>query len=162
VRTTLVLGLGNSILSDDAVGLHVAAGLQACINQPEVRVCQAEVGGLNLLELLAGYDRIIIIDAIQTRNGTPGDIYRLGWDSLSCTRRTCMTHGIDLAAVIKLGQHLRLAMPKDIIIFAIEARDIQTIGERMSPEVQQAVPLCIEKIRQLLSEEPAVAQPGPA
>lgn len=76
MEKTLVLGLGNPILSDDGVGLRVAAGLEGRLGEG-VTVIEASLAGLDLLELLSGYDRAIIIDAIQTEGGQPGRIYRL-------------------------------------------------------------------------------------
>ena len=73
---TLVLGLGNPILSDDGIGCHVALALKEKLKEPEVDVLEASIAGLDFLDLLAHYDRAIIIDAIQTREGTPGQIYR--------------------------------------------------------------------------------------
>ena len=66
---TLVLGLGNPILSDDGVGLRVARAVESQLSQQEITVMETSMGGLSLLDLLTGYDRAIIIDAIQTRGG---------------------------------------------------------------------------------------------
>ena len=151
---TLVLGLGNPILSDDGVGLRVAAGLKAVVDQPDISIVQTELGGLNLLELLVGYDRAIIIDAIQTHKGKPGHIHRLTPDSLQGTRHTDSTHGIDFASIIELGKRLGLAMPREILIFAIEAKDVYSFGEDCSPEVKEAIPVCIDQIVQIIKDNP--------
>ena len=143
---TLVMGLGNPILSDDGVGLKVAAGIKAAIDRPDVSILETE------LELLAGYDRAIIVDAIKTRKGKPGHIYKLKPDSIAGTRHTNSTHGIDFAATIELGKRLGMDLPKDIIIFAIEAEDVHTFSEDCGLPVKQAIPVCIDKITQMLKE----------
>jgi len=74
---TLILGLGNPILSDDGVGVGVAGELEGRLDQQEVTVVETSMAGLSLLDLLIGYDRVIIIDAIQTVGGKAGQIYRL-------------------------------------------------------------------------------------
>ena len=74
---TLVLGLGNPILSDDSVGFRVAQLLRSRLDQREVTVLETGVAGLNLLDLLVGYDKAVIIDAIQTVEGKAGDVYHL-------------------------------------------------------------------------------------
>jgi hydrogenase maturation protease len=66
---TLVLGLGNPILTDDKVGIHVVrAAAGHCSPANGVTFAEASVGGLRLLDLLAGYDRAVMVDAIQTRS----------------------------------------------------------------------------------------------
>lgn len=74
---TLILGLGNPILSDDGVGLGVAEELEGRLDQQEVTVVETSMAGLSLRDLLIAYDRVIIIDAIQTVGGKAGQIYRL-------------------------------------------------------------------------------------
>ena len=69
---TLILGLGNPILTDDGVGCHVAMALKDRLKGPEVDVMEASIAGLDFLDLLTAYDRAIIIDAIQTDEGQPG------------------------------------------------------------------------------------------
>ncbi|MGB2852819.1 MAG: hydrogenase maturation protease, partial [Dehalococcoidia bacterium] len=66
---TLVLGLGNPILSDDAVGLRVVEELEGRVDQQEVKLVETTVAGLGLLDFLTGHDRAIIIDSIQTVGG---------------------------------------------------------------------------------------------
>ncbi len=55
---TLVLGLGNPLLGDDAVGLRVAASLRGRL-PPDVELDEDYCGGLRLMERLAGYDRAV-------------------------------------------------------------------------------------------------------
>jgi hydrogenase maturation protease len=147
---TLVLGLGNPILGDDGVGLRVAARLKAEVDLPNVFISETESEGITLLELLVGYDRAIIIDAIQTPRGKPGQIHRLSTASLYCTRHTSSTHGIDFATLIDLGKKLNLALPEKIIIFGIEIEDISTFSEKCSPPVEKAIPIYVAKIKRLL------------
>jgi hydrogenase maturation protease len=149
---TLVLGLGNSILRDDGVGLRVAAGIKAAYNRPEVKTLETESGGINLLDWLVGYDRAIIIDAIRTPQGKPGQIYQLRPGSLYGTLHTDSTHGLDFVSVLDLGRKLGLAMPREITIFAIEAQDVNTFGEDCSQEVRLAIPTCIEKVVRFIKD----------
>ena len=139
---TLVLGLGNPILSDDGVGCRVAAALNDRLHEPGIEVLEAAVAGLDVLDILTGYDKTIIIDAIQTRAGTPGQIYRLEADALADTRHAATPHDVNLATALELGRRLGLPLPRQIIIFAIEAGDVTSFGEECTPEVTRAVPAC--------------------
>jgi hydrogenase maturation protease len=148
---TLILGLGNPILTDDAAGLRVAAELKRRINQPDITVMETEAGGINLLDLIVGYDRVIIIDAILTGTEDVGRVSRLTPETLRKARHLNSTHGIDFTGLIDLGRKMGLGLPPDIIIFAIGVEDVETFGERCTPDVEKAIPLCAEEIMRLIA-----------
>jgi Ni,Fe-hydrogenase maturation factor len=52
------------ILSDDGIGCHIAHKLQDIIQEPEISVMEASVGGLDFLDILSGYDKAIIMASI--------------------------------------------------------------------------------------------------
>jgi hydrogenase maturation protease len=145
-RKTLILGLGNPILSDDGAGCRAALTLKEKIHTPDVDVIEAGIAGLDLLDLLNGYDRAIIIDAIQTEKGKPGKIYRFGPDALADTRHTGNPHDTNIATALELGKKLKLKLPKEIIIFAIEAKDVTSFSEECTPAVRKAIPECVEMV----------------
>jgi hydrogenase maturation protease len=148
----LVLGLGNPILSDDGVGPAVARELESRLGPETVTVAEASLGGLNLLELIIGYDYVVIIDAIKTEDGQPGQVYRLDPQALTSTRYTTSTHDVNLATALEFGKKLGLDLPREIIIFAIEVTDTETFGESFTPAVAAAIPACtamiVEEIRE--------------
>jgi hydrogenase maturation protease len=140
------LGLGNSVLRDDGVGLYVAAELKKRINQPDIEVLETGVAGLSLLDLLVGYDKAIIIDAIQTVGGNAGQIYRLNPKAFDTALHTALAHGIDFPTALEFGRKLGLHLPQQITIFAIEASDVTTFSEECTPEVQKAIPTSVEMV----------------
>jgi len=143
---TLILGLGNSLLCDDGVGIYVAAELKNRVNRPELTVMETGVAGLSLLDLLVGYDRAIIIDAIQTVGGKAGQIYRLDPKAFDTALHTASAHGIDFTTALEFGKKLGLPLPQEIVIFAVEASDVSTFNEECTPEVKQAIPVCVEMV----------------
>jgi len=145
---TLILGLGNPILSDDGVGIRVARALEGRLNQPNVNVMETSVAGLDFLELLVGYDRAIIIDAIQTNEGKAGQVYRLEPEAFNATRHASTPHDVNFATALELGKRLGLALPQQIIIFAIEVENVTTFGEECTPKVREAIPVCVEMVIQ--------------
>ena len=108
------------------------------------------VAGLSLLDLLVGYERAIIIDAIQTVGGKAGQIYRLDPKAFDTALHTASAHGIDFTTALEFGKKLGLPLPQQIVIFAIEASDIRTFSEECTPEVQKAIPTCVEMVLQEL------------
>ena len=150
---TLVLGLGNSILTDDGVGCFVARELEGRLSNKGVKIVESSVGGLGLLDLLAGYDKAIIIDAIQTEEGKPGQIYCLGTEAFGTTKHVTSPHDVDFFTALELGKKLGLDLPRKIVIFAIEAVDVNTFSEECTPEVREAIPLCAKMVLQELNLE---------
>ena len=147
---TLVLGLGNPILTDDGVGPRVAKELEGRLDQQEATVTETSLAGLNMLDLLAGYDRAIIIDAIQTVGGKAGQIYQLDLEAFDATRHAASPHDVNFATALELGNQLGLALPSQIDIFAIEVADTSRFSEECTPKVTEAIPLCVEMIVQEL------------
>jgi hydrogenase maturation protease len=142
--------LGNSLLSDDGVGLAIAAELKSRLDQSDITVMETSVAGLSLLDLLVGYDRAIIIDAIQTLDGKPGQIYRLDPEAFDTTRRTISPHDVNFTTALEFGKKVGLPLPQEIVIFAIEASDVSTFSEECTPQVTRAIPTCVEMVLQEL------------
>ena len=143
---TLVLGLGNPILGDDSIGLCVARALEGKLNQQSATVMEASLSGLNLLEQLVGFDKAIIIDAIQTRGGKAGQIYRLEPEAFNTTRRTLASHDVSFTSALELGKKLGLALPRQIVIFAIEVAKIGTFSEQCTQEVESSIPAVVNMV----------------
>jgi hydrogenase maturation protease len=143
---TLVLGLGNPILCDDSVGWQVVDCLKARLNGQDVALKQSSASGISLLEEIIGYEHLIIIDAVQTQGGQPGKISRLEPADFDTTPRTASTHGLSFTRALEIGKKLGLSLPGQVIIFAIEARDVSTFSERCTPEVEKAIPLCVDMV----------------
>lgn len=146
---TLVLGIGNPILSDDSAGIKAAQAVAAKVSDPQVRVAETSEAGLSLLDAIVGYDRVIIIDTVQTGKGRAGQIYRLSPENFSFAKHFSSPHQVNLITALELGRSLGLAVPQQIVIFAVEAQDISNFGERCTPEVEQAIP---ELVRMVLQE----------
>ena len=148
---TLILGLGNLILSDDGVGIRVAEELKGRLNQPEVTVMESSLAGLSLLDLLVNFDRAIIIDTIQTKGGKVGQVYRLEPGAFDATQHAATPHDVNFATALELGNRLGLPLPRQIIIFAIEVKDITTFSEKCTPKVEQVIPVVTDMVIQELN-----------
>jgi len=146
---TLVLGMGNPILSDDGVGIKVAQEVGKQLNHPQVTIAETSEAGLRLLDSIVGYDKVIIIDAVQTEKGQVGQIYRMEPQDFSSAKYFPSPHQINLTTALELGKMLNLAMPQKITIFAVEAKDVTSFSEKCTPEVEQAIP---EVVKMVLEE----------
>ncbi|MBN1336797.1 MAG: hydrogenase maturation protease [Deltaproteobacteria bacterium] len=141
---TLVLGMGNPILADDAVGVRLARAAGGAFGgRPDLTVVEeCSVGGLEVLEVLQGYDRVVVLDAIRTRGGTPGDWYRFTAEALKETSNLRNVHDVNLATALALGRTLGMPVPPDceIHVFAVEILDDLTFSERMTDALEAAWP----------------------
>jgi len=143
---TLILGLGNPILGDDGVGYQVAMTLKERLVMPDVDIKEAGIAGLDFLDMINGYKRVIIIDAIQTENGKPGRIYRFGMDELANTRHSGTPHDVNIATALELGKKLKLKLPREITIYAIEVKDVTSFSEECTPRIKRAIPECVKMV----------------
>jgi hydrogenase maturation protease len=145
-RRTVVLGMGNPILTDDSVGVRLARDVASYVaGRPGVDVVEeCSVGGLNLLDLLTGYDRAVILDAIHTRDGEPGDCYAFTATALRATVNLSNVHDANVATALALGRRLghRLPRDEDIHVFAVEVADDLTFGTELSGDLAPHYPAC--------------------
>ena len=99
-----------------------------------------------LLELLAGFDKLIIIDSIKTEQGKPGELYKLELEDLKPPMYFSSSHGIDIATAVELGQRVGYKMPKYISLYAVEIKDNSTFGEECTKEIEGRIPFIIKQI----------------
>lgn len=146
----LILGMGNPILSDDAVGVMLAADLNRLLgSKGDVDIIEeCSVGGLNLLDYLTGYSRVVVLDAIHTKGGEPGDLYYFRATELRHTAHLSNVHDANFATSLTLGRKLghRLPRDQDIHVFAIEVMDDRTFGTELTPALARAYPQCLHQV----------------
>ncbi|KPK03428.1 MAG: hypothetical protein AMJ56_19155 [Anaerolineae bacterium SG8_19] len=150
---TLVVGLGNPILTDDGVGVKVAYEVEralASVDREDVTVTEASVGGLRLMEMMIGYDRVILVDALTGCNGNvPGKVHRMTLGDLrniSPTQHSACAHDTSLVTALELGSQMELPLPNEISIFAIEVENVIDFCEESTPAVAAAIPEVVEAV----------------
>jgi len=141
---TLILGIGNPILTDDGVGIKIAQKLKE--ENPELEVLETSEAGIALLDLVTGYDKLIIIDSIKTEKGKPGDLYKLGLEDLQPSKDLSSSHGIGIATAFELGQRLGYSVPKYTSIYAVNIKDNTTFGESCTQEIKDKIPFIAGQI----------------
>jgi hydrogenase maturation protease len=143
---TLLLGLGNDLLTDDAIGLRVAIeARQRVADRKNVSVAETTEMGLALLDLVIGFETLIIVDAIQTEDAAPGFVHELELDDLK-RLPPISPHFLGIGELLALGRELGLAVPSHVKIFGIEVQDPFTIGTQMTPPLNAALPHIVDQI----------------
>lgn len=150
ILRTLVLGLGNTICGDDGVGIGIARALKEDVCGLEAEVTETTAAGIGLLDLIMGYDRLIVVDAIQTKDGEAGQVYRLGLEDLPASLHSATLHDVDLTTALELGRRLGMGMPREVIIYAVEVADVATFREGCTPEVERSIPVAARLVLQEL------------
>jgi len=152
LKKTLILGVGNYILSDDGLSVHVLERLQADNLIPDdIQMIDGGTCGLDLLQYLEGVSNLIIIDAIKTRDGTPGSIIRLDGDQIPAYLSLKISpHDIGLPDLLATAK-LRDLYPENIVAFGIQPASLE-LGVDLSPEVAANVDALIELIKKEVTE----------
>lgn len=150
-KKTLILGLGNPILTDDGVGVLVAESVRSRLpKDTHINITEVSVGGLTLMESMIGYDRVILIDAFQRLgDNNPGVVHRMSLEdlrSISPTQHSASPHDASLVTALETGQRMGLPLPKDITIFAIEVENVMDFSDQPTPSVAAVIPQVTEAV----------------
>jgi hydrogenase maturation protease len=139
----LVLGLGNDILGDDAVGLLAARQLRSLLPET-VDVVESGGGGLDLLDALEGYERALLLDAILTGKHPPGTILEFSAEDFKKDDAPS-PHYAGLPTVIQLAESLGICFPTIFQIVAVEVENPYEVLEGLSKPVEASLPAVIER-----------------
>ena len=134
---TLVLGLGNELAADDAVGVLVTRAVRPHL-AGVADVVASSASGMALIEILAGYDRAIVVDSIRTGRNPPGTITELGLEEIGRVVAPSL-HQAGLPEMAAVAERLGLGFPSETRVLAVEVLDPYTLGGPVSPPVAAAV-----------------------
>jgi hydrogenase maturation protease len=141
---TLVLGLGNELAGDDAVGVLAARALRDELGDA-ADVVESSASGLALIEVLAGYDRAVVIDSIVTGRASPGTITEMGLDEVGRVVAPSLHHA-GLPELAAVAERLGLGFPSTTRVLAVEVVDPYTLGAALSPPVAAALDGLISRV----------------
>ena len=149
---TLILGLGNDLLGDDAVGLLAARELSKRLcGRDNVDVIESSCHGVALLDHFIGYQRAIVLDSVQTGKYPPGTVISITPSGLKRSLAPS-PHYCGLPEMFELADKLGIEFPQEVVIFAVEVKDPHTIGGRISEEVRGALPELVRRVEEVLGE----------
>jgi hydrogenase maturation protease len=144
-----VLGLGNEILADDALGLLAARELAKLFPPDEVEVVESSESGLHLLDHVTNVPCLVVIDSVQTGRAAPGTIFEVREQDVRAAPGNS-AHGTGLFDALALARKLGLPVPSEVVILAVEAADCFTLGGPMHPAVAAALPQVVEQAKALI------------
>jgi hydrogenase maturation protease len=154
---TLVIGLGNPILGDDGVGWKVAEELSSVVgHQLSIEVDTASLGGLSLMERILGYDRVVLVDSMETGQGQVGSVRTFSLAALPdpMAGHSASAHDTSLITALKTAESIGADIPKQVDVVAVEAQNVYDFSEELSPPVAAAVPKAVQAVLDLLQGAP--------
>lgn len=147
---TLILGVGNLLLQDEGVGIHVIHALEKETLPSDIHLLDGGTGGFHLIGWIENYDRIIMVDATLD-NHPPGTIRLITPRYSSDFPPLMSAHEIGLKDMIEVMQLSAGKLP-EIQLLVVSVVNISRIGMKLSPPVEAAVPVIVSKIKALIRQ----------
>ena len=145
----LILGIGNYLMGDEGIGVHLAERL-ALEKLPEgVDVVDGGTGGFHLLEYFESYPNVILVDATLDTNPV-GTIRKIKPKFAMDFPQAMSTHDIGMKDLVNALQILGTMPVIDLFVVSIES--IQQQGITLTPEIEAIVPLLKDKVKELMHE----------
>jgi hydrogenase maturation protease len=158
----VIIGVGNLLLKDEGVGVHVAQELQKKGLPSAVEVHDGGVAGMGLLDLFGGASKVLLIDAADM-NLEPGAIVRFTPEELVSEKSgpRFSAHDVGLLEVLELARALGNC-PPEVVIFGIQPKEMSW-GTELSAEVRASIPkvtdLILKEINQVSEDFLATENP---
>ena len=152
-RRALVLFLGNTLLSDDRIGLIVGETLKEKLESEGHEVEILEKTGFSLVDYLENRDEAVIVDSVMTGRHQVGQVVSLGLDDFE-QYAPFTSHYVGISEALRLMRQLDLNPPKRLRILGIEVEDPYTISEKISDKLTSRLnELALEVHKMISSSE---------
>lgn len=142
LKKTLILGLGNILMQDEGVGVRVVEAMRDVPLPSGVDLLDGGTAGLSLLELMEGYDRVIVVDAVEA-GAEPGAIFKFRPEDLAAMPNVQLIsfHQVGLMDVLQLAESV--GQRPEVVIIGVQPASLNW-GTELTPQLQDAVPRVIE------------------
>ena len=136
----VVLGIGNTILTDEAAGVRAVEALEQTYKvPPNVQVIDGGTSGMEMIEDLSNLDFLVVVDVVKT-GAAPGTVVKIAGDEIPVFfRRKLSPHQIALPDVLA-SLELLDTMPKEIVVLGVEPVSLE-LGMEMTPTVAGKIPV---------------------
>lgn len=151
MNDSLILGFGSEILSDEGIIQRIIHQLKQYFPNTDYKLFSTL--SLDVLEEIAGYKKIVILDTIKTIDSVPGRVDMFTINNYSPTLHLENLHDISLPVLIKVGKQTGYTITDEISIITIEILDYLTISTRLSPAISDLYHSIFNRVRDLLCKE---------
>jgi hydrogenase maturation protease len=145
--STRILCLGNELVRDDGIGIRIGRILLALPLPEDVRVELVPQLGFDLLDVVAGAERVVLVDAMSTGRA-PGTCVTLEGRAIErYSAGACASHTIGIAELMDLARRLAPARPPATLYFVgVEGLCFAEYGTELSPQVEAAIPEAVAAV----------------
>ena len=148
-KRVLILGVGNILLRDEGIGVHIVNQLQKYDLPSNVEVIDGGTAGLDILLLQEGSYKLVVIDAIRN-NKEPGTIYKTKYlapqfiAGFSAGQSQVSLHQFGLVESLAAAEKMNCA-PEEIVVIGVEPGEVN-LGLELTEEVARSIPKVIEQV----------------
>ena len=143
-KDILVLGIGNTMLKDEGIGVRVAEKMMEMSLPPEVEVMDGGIKGLDLLYYIEGRKKVIVVDAVKA-GAPPGTLFRFTDNDIAAKKGVMRSaHGIDFSDVIAVARFTG-TKPDEVIFLGVEPYDL-SVSMELSPKIEEMIPILINLV----------------
>lgn len=152
---SIIIGLGNPIVGDDAIAIKVMEHIRDTFSPIKNTKILADISlaGLGLVELIRGYESVILVDSIQTGKNSVGTVLQLKPEEFSLALHTSHYHNIDIFTALEFGNQMYDDVPKDIKIIGIEIINPMEFSDDLSFELQNKFEEIVNQVYQIIIQE---------
>ncbi len=160
----MVIGLGNEFMRDDGFGIYALRLLRenfasrdrsASPNdspaRPHIVFRESTAGGFEILDLLSGFTRGVLIDAVVTGRYEPGTIYRHVYTSGTEEVKLISSHQLNLQELLGLAQLYHADVPSSVVVYGMEVEDVLTFSVGCTRRVQEMLPVFVDTVAEELA-----------
>lgn len=149
-RKTLIAGIGNLLLTDEGIGVHVVRELLTKELGDDVEVTEIGTATFDLQKLMENKDKVIIVDGVLT-DEPPGSILRLAPDDLESgsVKTLASTHQLGVTEALATARHM--GFEGEVVIIGAVPKDYRTPSTQLTPELAQALPGLVKAVLQELN-----------
>jgi len=148
---TIVIGIGNPILRDDGVGIQIVRGFREVSEGLDLTLEEASTGGMNLLDLILGFDRAILVDAVSLVDGEVGEVVVIRDVEKMRSAHSTNPHDTSFPEAIQVARKMgEERIPDEIVLVGVNIRPAYEFGEGLSREVELAIPVALEELNRLV------------
>ncbi|WXG41420.1 MAG: hydrogenase maturation protease [Candidatus Freyarchaeum deiterrae] len=149
IKHTIIIGVGNLLLGDEGLGVHIVEELNEINLPPNVEFFDGGTGGVSILNLMEGADKVIIVDAVLG-GGEPGQIYVVDIDRLlKGVVKFFSLHEMDLLSALRIGKETG-KLPPELVLVGVEPKNYKEYDMDLSPEIKAVIPKVINVILGLI------------
>lgn len=142
MKDYIVIGIGNTLMRDDGVGVYAVRYIRDKVPR-EVTTVEGAVYSVDLISYMEGYGKAIFIDGIDAEE-EPGAIFRFSPEDLKSGSNPVSVHELGPLDLIRDAKLLDQC-PEEVVIFAVQVKELG-LGEGLSPEVERVLPKLAELV----------------